>query len=1021
MRGGRISIQTVRMRMERLDERTSATVLPPIENMFKKSEEDPELTKELVESMTFSLYPGAKEFSASSLKAFLSNTSNLKEFRSSGSLGSLLEVIRRTDVKNDCRSEHVENIVTSLHILLKDDMGMMDRLLAHPFGVKTIVRLCKYTEAALQGKCFEMLEWVHKLETGPHELLKHQIIKELLHPTFMYRKTTNLDVRHQAARMIAQITPFAGNKFDAWIFNKILVDPNEKDRNGLTAISGGVGRRRVDGYMEMQLLAAFLSHMAWRDRHSAGPLPFILTIVAHLIEEVKSETFESVEHMQQIMRILVVLSKDYKHADFMWNHSLGSALQYLVRTDFALFRRKSTHKQGSASQEKAKMNQAKKGSKRKSILDTGDRPPSTLLFLSLVKPAGQSQGQQGHSDEINLFCTRYVTILYENIMNIKLEIVHDLVSSGIIGALLFRVGSGSDRDDRFNKIVTHFVHQVILKVMVHQQHKGYHMALTRLVKSSDREVSSEKEEDGKQVENGAASVNALIDAESTKRQRLYVARGEPCPQASDLTAEQLIYFIDPVVLAALDLDPLDKMSVATAFGARLPTAPPSPMASPGKGNAKELPKPRTAPAALSATASTVVAASDVGEKPNSAKTGKLLNLQKPELVIQVLNSPTAPSHHEAGLTPGPGFRKKQAQTPYRMMTADGKPYEYEDSGEESPQLERAILHGTQKEKAILAANTKASSLIAEVSFGRGGVQETAATTVGEHGWNDDEGSVGSLTLPRLEDNHNNSGLHQEESVATENSSKNAHLKKVLAQSVDLRGISNTLVAQGIVENFLQTLSNNITEDPIVVKQSICSLAMLIFGSYWKRATTEAALEALFAITRARAEYFYPFVSIIIDMVMSPEVPIELLESIMLRQKCLGPLIRALYLSGWIFHRKDAVYRCIAKLAFSEHFMSCLIDAQGISVLCREVQLRKAKVRQGQRGGEEEGDGTAKLLNLLKKDLAMIKIQAQVRRRVSNARLQRKRDEHNKLFSAMASTNRSTGRKNEVSSKPKPKK
>jgi len=658
MRGGTISIATVRMRMERLEERTTATVLPPIEDLFCVGSENTGLTKELVESMTFSHYPGAKESSTSSLKAFLTNTKNLAEFRASGSIGSLLEVIRRTDVKKECLSTHVENIVKSLHILLKDDANMMSRLISHPFGVKTVIRLCKYTEGQLQCQCFEMLEWVHKLETGPHELLKQHILKVLLHPTFMYKPTTTIEVRNKAAHMISQLTPFAANTFDIYVFNKILVDPEVVDRNGNGPNRGGVGRRRVDGYMEMQLLASFLSHMAWRDRHNVGPLPFLLTIVSHLIEEVKSETFESVEHMQQIMRILVVLSKDIKHADYMWNHSLGSALQYLVRTDFALFRRKSTTKHGSAAQEKAKMVNAQGKSKRKSILDTGDRPPATLLFLSLIKPISTAQTR---NEDINLFCTRYVTILYENIMNIKLEIIHDLVASGIIGALLFRVGSGSDRDPRFNKVVSHFLHQVLVKVMVHQPHKGYHIALMQQVRTNSGNVEAYTENSGGDKEKGQ---QVVLDpyAVDKNRIRLFVKRGDPCPEASDLSHDQLMHHLDPAVIAALDIDLAKPETIIAVFGERRP------------------PTPKVLPSALKLTHPNQL--TENTKKPFSAPK---FNLGKPvSLTIQVVGSPSGPESraNSAGLTPGPGFRRKLSKTPSHMVNSEtGDPFVYEKNDE----------------------------------------------------------------------------------------------------------------------------------------------------------------------------------------------------------------------------------------------------------------------------------------------------------------------------------------------------
>jgi len=765
--------------------------------------------------------------------------------------------------------------------------------------------------------------------------------------------------------------------FDVYVFNKILVDPDVVDRNGNGPGKGGVGMRRVDGYMEMQLLASFLSHMAWRDRHGEGPLPFVLTVAAHLIEEVKSETFESMEHMQQIMRILVILSKDRKHADFMWNHSLGSALQYLVRTDFALFRRKSSTKQGSVAQERQKMDHAKGKSKRKSILDTGDRPPATLLFLSLVKPNFTSQTR---NEDINLFCTRYVAVLYENIMNIKLEIIHDLVSSGIISALLLRVGSGSDRDPRFNKVVSHFLHQLLIKVMVHQPHRGFHIALMQQVKLNSGNVEAYQEFAGggdKTAEEAAVAPVVDSDMADKHRTRVFVRRGETCPSPSDLTHEQLLHLLDPAVIAALDIDPSEPDTIIAAFGTRRP-----PTAA-AVSSTQNLPNPAN-------PTNTLLNQLPIDtKKPFSAPK---LNLCKPvALTIQVAGSPSGPQSraNSAGLTPGPGFRRKLSNTPSHMVNSDGEPFEYEVGDD-------AYTRSLARTTSHPATGT------ADGTADKGGfVMFDAENSVD---------SFEQLTLPDLRAVPASSLDQMSVSVKSKASVDTAgdiHLRKILQQSKDLRGISNTLVAQGIVESFMQTLSNNANEDPVVVKESLVSLSILVFGTYWEKVINETYLEALFMVSRARIDYFYAFLSILIDMIMSPEVPSDVLEGVMTRHKCLNVLIRALNMSGWVFHRKDLIYTCVAKLAISDHFMQCLQDAQGISVMCREVLLRKAKARQHQREGDGEGDGTPKLLGLLRRDLAALKIQAQVRRRQSCRRQAREREDKQKMLDMMQSVDRRT--------------
>ena len=77
MRRGNPSAYQVRLRMERIEERTTATLMPPIEQLYREVPKDPDFLKLLVDNMTFSDYPGAKLGNARSLSSFLMNSNNL--------------------------------------------------------------------------------------------------------------------------------------------------------------------------------------------------------------------------------------------------------------------------------------------------------------------------------------------------------------------------------------------------------------------------------------------------------------------------------------------------------------------------------------------------------------------------------------------------------------------------------------------------------------------------------------------------------------------------------------------------------------------------------------------------------------------------------------------------------------------------------------------------------------------------------------------------------------------------------
>ena len=985
MRGGKISIYTVRQRMERLEERTNETKLPPIEQLFRSMDEEPELTKELVEHMTFSAYPECKKFSASALKAMLHNSNNLGELRASGIVGSIIEAIRRIDLKQDenINGGHVRHLVESLHTLLKDDESTLTRLVSHPIGTKTIIRLCRSLRNKLQVLVFDILEWIHQMIDGPRELLNYDILKTLLSPTFLFKKTTPMDVRHRAAHLIAVLTPKAPMLFDPEVMNMLVIDNK-------------TGKRRIDGYMEMQLLAAFLVHLAWRDRVDKGFLPFTFTMIGHLLNEVMAETFESVEHMQQIMRIAVVLSRDPLHADYMWTHRLDAALQYLVKTDFSLFRKKSSTNTSSQSEERAKLEKAKQDgnkSKRKSILDTGERTDSTLMFLSLVKPDKTGKKSAAKNEEINYFCTRYVVILYENIINVKMEIVHDLVSSGVVGALLFRVGRGQDRNPRFNKLVVHFLHQMLQKVMLYQDHRGYHMAL---------------QPGGKHV-----------------KLSVYVGRGDECPPPSPEFLEAKQALIDEAnnpTGTASESRPISPIVPSTAPISRMGTAGPasstsgaenengSTTGSVGSTAAKgkkqrsmsileEAMADQAKERLLKVRSNSRENSTPLGEYTVSegARDFASLTIDTAASTSDMPITPFDSPQHNPGFTPGPGFRKKLANkdTEFDFPTdADGNPIH-------PPASPMSPIH-----RHTAPTNRESDGF----ALGEGGLMDSVelGNDSGLEGGLNGGMSMslsGSSVVPFAEDSRM-LDLEQERpsssTAATGLDSekvKEIYRRKLLAQSTDLRSISNTLTAQRVVENFYSTLLAKDGEDPEVVKEAMLSLAIMEFNAYHEIATEKMNLYALFQIYRTRHDLFYPFLSILCEMISSFEVPDSVLKVLMVEHRCIPILLSALNLSGWYFHRRNAVYRCFGKFAqagFGDIMYTELSDSGGISTICREVSIRKKAMRRGRKGEEEDGDGTEMLLPLLRRDIASIKIQAMARMTKGAKRVDKVRAEHNEF-------------------------
>jgi hypothetical protein len=418
--------------------------------------------------MTFSEYPGAKLGNASSLSSFLMNGNNISELRSSGCLGAILEILRRVDVEQNPESEDVTNLVSSLHIISKGDQNVQRRLVNHPNGLSAILRLCKHTHGRLQEMSFDILEWLGRLEDDSQQkLLDRNIIKTLLKPVFMYRASTLHSVRKRAAQMIRTLCMGAPERMRIYDFAEICVSPG--------------GSRLIDGDMEVWLLSSTVNYLNWftKINHDSIFLEKVFKLLSHLLEEILSESFESIEHMLLILRCCTMVSRDTKHIRYMLDNGLGPALQYLVRTDFNLFRPKVKGKQagggGGDDREALREMAAKFKTKKLSVLDSGERSSSTLLFLKMLKP-DLSKNSGAKHDDINLTVTKYVCNLYENIFTNDTIVIAELVGSGLVPALVFRVGKGRDRDLRFNKFVIHFLHQLFLQVTLAQPHRGNAMS-----------------------------------------------------------------------------------------------------------------------------------------------------------------------------------------------------------------------------------------------------------------------------------------------------------------------------------------------------------------------------------------------------------------------------------------------------------------------------------------------------------------------------------------------------------------
>lgn len=315
-------------------------------------------------------------------------------------------------------------------------------------GVDTILKLCKNTSGPVQGIAAELLMLLSKLEGGISTLVDHNVLGILMSEEMLYRSSTTEEVRHSSSNLVHRIAISLPERFPADAFVTVALDAE--------------GNRRINSYQEIQFLQGLILH--WNKRiASGGKLNKLFGLFPHLINEIKSEMFENLDHCILLVKCCIIASRDPAHIEYMMANDLQVALQYLVSTDFSLYRKKQDAIV--VGKMKGALERMKKKTKRLSVQDPGERDAPTLAALAMVKPV---VSENRSKEEMNFFATKSVVTIYENILEQRVEIISEIVSSGIIPALLFRVGPGVEKDMRYLSMVVQFVHFIVMKVITTQ-------------------------------------------------------------------------------------------------------------------------------------------------------------------------------------------------------------------------------------------------------------------------------------------------------------------------------------------------------------------------------------------------------------------------------------------------------------------------------------------------------------------------------------------------------------------------
>jgi hypothetical protein len=166
---------------------------------------------------------------------------------------------------------------------LTEDVAAQERLISNPHAIGCILKLCVKTTGQSQEKIFRVLDRLCRQGNSLNILLSNHIFEYLLSPELLSLPSTTLSVRHSTASLINRLTTLQPKEFPVRRFMNVLLLN---------------GRRVVDGFIEMQLLSAFYSHVNYLAQKKISlNLNDSEMILLHLITEIRDEAFEDLEHV----------------------------------------------------------------------------------------------------------------------------------------------------------------------------------------------------------------------------------------------------------------------------------------------------------------------------------------------------------------------------------------------------------------------------------------------------------------------------------------------------------------------------------------------------------------------------------------------------------------------------------------------------------------------------------------------------------------------------------------------------
>lgn len=142
--------------MSTLLDRVEKVKLPPLDDVCNKyvtGDVTPDLVRDLEDRLFFSSFP--EEDISMSFSTFTMNSTNLDDMKRNGSLGAVIEMLRRLPKNCDPRSKHVEDIVRCLYIF-SEDLASQKKILSNIYALPCILSLCTTTAGELQCQLIQV-------------------------------------------------------------------------------------------------------------------------------------------------------------------------------------------------------------------------------------------------------------------------------------------------------------------------------------------------------------------------------------------------------------------------------------------------------------------------------------------------------------------------------------------------------------------------------------------------------------------------------------------------------------------------------------------------------------------------------------------------------------------------------------------------------------------------------------------------------------------------------------------------